>query len=106
MDYESALWEIVQATVVANVSGVAIGDANRSRTDGQRCRLCNLKHKRNGIFHLTVEFFTRSTFSFQATLEQDGNALTSLLVDATHEFDIDKKLFPPLPAIKDRGNGT
>jgi len=27
MDYESALWEIVQATVVANVSGVAIGDA-------------------------------------------------------------------------------
>ena len=51
MDYESALWEIVQATVVANVSGVAIGDANRSRTDGQRCRLCNLKHKRNGIFH-------------------------------------------------------
>lgn len=57
MDYESALWEIVQATVVANVSGVAIGDANRSRTDGQRCRLCNLKHKRNGIFHLTVEFF-------------------------------------------------
>ena len=27
MDYESALWEVVQATVVANVSGVAIGDA-------------------------------------------------------------------------------
>ena len=52
-----------------------------------------MKHKRNGIYHLTVAKFYAEHIKAQMAL--DGVALALLvMVDATHEVDIDKGLFP------------
>ena len=91
LDCESAPWEVIRATAVA---AVAIGDAvpgGRAALQAVRCG--NLKHKRNGLYHLTVAKFYAEHIKAQLAL--DGVALASqALVDATHEVDIDKGLFP------------